>query len=314
MVNSSINTDRVSQTDRNIQARPQTSYVDIDNTQQIADVGIDNTPRMLAAETNMKNLDTEDQVEARLWVKNLFNANSNWTNQSIDWVATEEKIRDIWYDGDSKSIDESSYMRLEDPLYHASLTRKRKLADPSEGDYADRTKKRLENSFEFDTSTSTSLDRKNRLLWSIFKNNAVLELTGLKTKIIPILKSMGKTSPMDMDKSGYVWIDGSLISVFVSEGVRTPFRLKPIVDTKSGVKANQNYYFSEPTAAKPFYIRNQENKAVSGKVFNDLMKTIRWMDTFNSLMTGFEDIERYVYENDDPPLIQNLKANLQLLN
>ncbi|GMF40201.1 unnamed protein product [Phytophthora lilii] len=79
----------------------------------------------------------------------------------------------------------------------------------------------------------------------------------------------------------------------ISEGVRIPFRLKPIVDTKSGVKANQNYYFSEPTAAKPFYIRNHENKAVSGKVFNDLMETIRWMDTFNSLMTGFEEIEQY---------------------
>ncbi|GMF66394.1 unnamed protein product [Phytophthora lilii] len=44
------------------------------------------------------------------------------------------------------------------------------------------------------------------------------------------------------------------------------------------------------------------------------MKTIRWMDTFNSLMTGFEDIERYVYENDDPPLKTNLEANLQVLN
>ncbi|GMF66393.1 unnamed protein product [Phytophthora lilii] len=41
-------------------------------------------------------------------------------------------------------------------------------------------------------------------------------------------------------------------SKIVPEGVRLPFRLKPIVDTKSGVKANQNYYFSEPTAAKPF--------------------------------------------------------------
>ncbi|GMF34109.1 unnamed protein product [Phytophthora lilii] len=89
MVNSSNNTDRVNQTDRNIEARPQTSDVGIDNTQQTADVGIDNTqqtadvgidntPRMLDAETNMKNLDTEDQVEARSWVRNLFNANPNW--------------------------------------------------------------------------------------------------------------------------------------------------------------------------------------------------------------------------------------------
>ncbi|GMF40515.1 unnamed protein product [Phytophthora lilii] len=78
MVNSSNNTDRVNQTDRNIQARPQT-----------ADVGIDNTPRMLDAETNMKNLDTDDQVEARSWVKNLFNANPNWVALRIKQLSVK---------------------------------------------------------------------------------------------------------------------------------------------------------------------------------------------------------------------------------
>ncbi|GMF16851.1 unnamed protein product [Phytophthora lilii] len=38
------------------------------------------------------------------------------------------------------------------------------------------------------------------------------------------------------------------------------------------------------------------------------------MDTFNSLMTRFEDLKRYVYENNDPALKNNLEANLQLLN
>ncbi|GMF25949.1 unnamed protein product [Phytophthora lilii] len=194
MVNSSSNTDRVNQTDKNIQARPQTSDVGIDNTQQTADAGVDNTPRMLDAETNMKNLDTEDQRKTGkddnrylLGEKGSLIAaktgRKSKTYQSIDWVATEEKVRNIWYDGESKSIDESSYMRLEDPLYHVSLTRKRKVADPSEGDDAFRTRQRLEDSFEFDTSTSTSLDQvdsKNRLLWSIFKNKAVLESSGLR--------------------------------------------------------------------------------------------------------------------------------------
>ncbi|CEG45002.1 uncharacterized protein PHALS_01324 [Plasmopara halstedii] len=64
------------------------------------------------------------------------------------------KIRDIWCDGESKSIDESSYMRLEDPLYHADA--KGILNDPSEGNHAGRTKQRLEDSFKFDTSTLTS--------------------------------------------------------------------------------------------------------------------------------------------------------------
>ncbi|GMF30095.1 unnamed protein product [Phytophthora lilii] len=275
------------------------------------------------------------------------------TYQSIDWVATEEKIRDIWYDGESKSIDESSYMRFEDPLCHASLTRKRKLADPSEGDYADRTKQRLQDSFEFDTSTSTSLDQvdtwvkhlrwikldtcgfmvhqlvylvlivgesSQRLLkkvdWrstfqefidlvkdrddvDLFTNEDTTKLAkafeprdgearhGIKIGIDEDMNSSLTNADNDAKK---ILMD--YYSKIVSEGVRIPFRLKPIVDTKSGVEANQNYYFSEPTAAKLFYIRNQEIKAVSGKVFSDFMKTIRWMDTFNSLMTGFKDIER----------------------
>ncbi|CEG45386.1 uncharacterized protein PHALS_01687 [Plasmopara halstedii] len=50
--------------------------------------------------------------------------------QSIDWVPTEKKIRNIWYDDESKSIDQN--MRLGDTLHHASLTRKRKSADSCE--------------------------------------------------------------------------------------------------------------------------------------------------------------------------------------
>ncbi|CEG49842.1 uncharacterized protein PHALS_07583 [Plasmopara halstedii] len=55
----------------------------------------------------------------------------------------------------------------------------------------------------------------------------------------------------------------------VFEGVRIPFGLKPTIDIKSGVKANHTYFFGEPTAAKPFQIRNHENKADSGNVVSE---------------------------------------------
>ncbi|GMF28834.1 unnamed protein product [Phytophthora lilii] len=88
--------------------------------------------------------------------------------------------------------------------------------------------------------------------------------------------------------------------------------LKPIVDTKSGVKVNQYYYFSEPTAAKPFYIKKPREQSGFWQGFQRSCENSRY--TFNSLMIGFEDIERYVYKNDDPPLKKNLEANIQLLN
>ncbi|GMF21505.1 unnamed protein product [Phytophthora lilii] len=52
--------------------------------------------------------------------------------KSIDWIASEAKIRDILYDGESNSIDEISDMRLEDPLYHKRLHEKKNRLERSE--------------------------------------------------------------------------------------------------------------------------------------------------------------------------------------
>ncbi|GMF66469.1 unnamed protein product [Phytophthora lilii] len=245
---------------------------------------------MLDAETNMKNLDTEDQVEARSWVKNLFNANPN-----------------------------------------------------CEGGDAFRTRRRLEDSLEFDTSTSTSSDqrdRKYRLLWILLNNKSLLESAGLQKALEPVLKGDDHKLPLVIDKDSYVWIDGSSVSVFGKDSgrlsrlsprkdfgkyftpgegesrhgvlsgidedmdktltnadnhaeeiltnyykklqeddVKIPFRLNPIVDTKDGVKPHPSYYFGQPTVLKTFNIRNDQVKPISGDGLKYLMKTIRWMDT-----------------------------------
>ncbi|GMF30598.1 unnamed protein product [Phytophthora lilii] len=142
----------------------------------------------------------------------------------------------------SKSIDESSYMRLKDPLDHTSLTQKRKIADPSEGDYADHTKQRLEDTFEFDTSTSTSLDHvdmKDRDDVDLFTNEDTTKLAkafeprdgearhGIK---IGIDKDMNSSLTSADNEAKKIRMD--YYNKIVSEGVQLLFRLKPIVDTK----------------------------------------------------------------------------------
>ncbi|GMF20407.1 unnamed protein product [Phytophthora lilii] len=65
--------------DRNIQPRSQTSDFGVNVSPQTSDIEIDGTPQTAEAETNTKIrlVDTEDQLEARSWVKNLYNANPN---------------------------------------------------------------------------------------------------------------------------------------------------------------------------------------------------------------------------------------------
>ncbi|KAG2820921.1 hypothetical protein PC112_g11586 [Phytophthora cactorum] len=46
--------------------------------------------------------------------------------------------------------------------------------------------------------------------------------------------------------------------------VMIPFRLKPIVDSKNGVKPHLTYYFGKPEHDQVLNIRNRDNKPVSG--------------------------------------------------
>ncbi|GMF65914.1 unnamed protein product [Phytophthora lilii] len=99
---------------------------------------------------------------------------------------------------------------------------KRKRVNTSDGDIADRTKQRLEDSFLFDNSTSTTSDQtdgKITLFWIISKNKGLLESNGLRKKIIPILNGPSKSSPIDND--GYVWVDGDSTSVNGKESDRS---------------------------------------------------------------------------------------------
>ncbi|GMF65761.1 unnamed protein product [Phytophthora lilii] len=116
-----------------------------------------------------------------------------------------------------------------------------------------------------------------------------------------------------------------------AKGVKIPFRLKPIVESMSSVKTHPEYYFGEPSQTKPLNIRNGKHKQVSGEALKGLMKNIRWMDTFISLLDGFEELNAYLNDDtvalygDSPPSFdesrepdqqrrKNLDDNLKILN
>ncbi|GMF34195.1 unnamed protein product [Phytophthora lilii] len=86
---------------------------------------------------------------------------------------------------------------------------KRKRVNASDGDIADRTKQRLEDTFLFDNSTSTPSDQtdgKIKLFWIISKNKGLLKLNGLRKKTVPILNGPSKSFPIENDGSD--WVDG----------------------------------------------------------------------------------------------------------
>jgi hypothetical protein len=98
-----------------------------------------------------------------------------------------------------------------------------------------------------------------------------------------------------------------------------PFRLKPVVDTKNGEKAHSTYYFSAPSENHYFNIRNKEHKSVSGNAWTELMKVMRWMDTFLALLNGLEDAHRTATNIEGPAteaekkMIKNVNDNLKII-
>ncbi|KAJ8552420.1 hypothetical protein ON010_g10129 [Phytophthora cinnamomi] len=98
-----------------------------------------------------------------------------------------------------------------------------------------------------------------------------------------------------------------------------PFRLKPVVDTKNGVKAHATYYFSVPSDNHYFNIRNKDHKVVSGNAWTGLMKVMRWMDTFLALLSGLEDARRTATDIEGPAteaekkMIKNVNDNLKII-
>ncbi|RAW20626.1 hypothetical protein PC110_g22932, partial [Phytophthora cactorum] len=98
-----------------------------------------------------------------------------------------------------------------------------------------------------------------------------------------------------------------------------PFRLHPVVDSKTGVKTHDTYYFGVPSEKRYFNIRDKDHKPVSGKGLSDLMKRLRWMDTFLALLSGLEyayrtatDIEGPANE-EEKKMIKNVNDNLKTI-
>ncbi|KAG6945984.1 hypothetical protein JG687_00016983 [Phytophthora cactorum] len=98
-----------------------------------------------------------------------------------------------------------------------------------------------------------------------------------------------------------------------------PFRLHPVVDSKTGVKPHDSYYFSVPSEKRYFNIRDKDHKPVSGKGLSDLMKRMRWMDTFLALLSGLEDAYRTATDIEGPAneeekkMIKNVNDNLKII-
>ncbi|KAG2765221.1 hypothetical protein Pcac1_g23285 [Phytophthora cactorum] len=98
-----------------------------------------------------------------------------------------------------------------------------------------------------------------------------------------------------------------------------PFRLHPVVDSKTGVKPHDTYYFSVPSEKRYFNIRDKDHKPVSGKGLSDLMKRMRWMDTFLALLSGLEDAYRTATDIEGPAneeekkMIKNVNDNLKII-
>ncbi|GMF14364.1 unnamed protein product [Phytophthora fragariaefolia] len=212
----------------------------------IANVGIENSVRMIDAEssTNTAIMDREDQVASRNWINAFCKSNPNGASigiipvkrdgsddenrvicdngsirsvktgrkyqkyDSFDWVATESKIRDIFYNGESNSIDEVGAMRSEDKPLRSD--RKRKGEDDIEDLDIPINDPRLDLKF-LDKSTSTKLDddAKYKLTWFIIQNKNLLLANRPERQIAPVLKN-GKEY-----RGGYLWIDDKFrIDVF----------------------------------------------------------------------------------------------------
>ncbi|KAG6941865.1 hypothetical protein JG688_00018433, partial [Phytophthora aleatoria] len=83
--------------------------------------------------------------------------------------------------------------------------------------------------------------------------------------------------------------------------LKTLFNLRPIIDTRNGAKTHESYYIGEPMRDRILDIRNKDDKPVSWKPYGDLLKSVRWMDTFQSLLTGLEE-RHQIASSLKPPL------------
>jgi len=138
------------------------------------------------------------------------NDNRSKAYNLIDWVKTLNKLEDI--------MDDEWVMNEERLRGEERLDRKRAAPDRREGDDSNRSKQRLDYSFEYDRSSSTKLDQRNNkieLIWLINKHIKFIRSNDLQKKIRPILTHSS-------DLNSYVWLHNNSLGVFgiVSDKLR----------------------------------------------------------------------------------------------
>jgi hypothetical protein len=247
-------------TDRNIQAQPMTSDVGVDNSVRMRDASVDAEPSTTDAATNTPRkparLDTEEQVASREWVKAFYKKFPNWVAlrihpikkkdtkddkryvigengtllskngkkykryEYIDWVATMEKIKDMYYDAESQSIDETHGMLEEENRTRTMmrLEKNKRAGDELEELDVVLKDRRLPNITFGRKITSTTSDDDNsrfKMLWIISKNMEMLDSNGLMKSITPIFKGQYKSDKSSLEQ--FVWVKDGSVDVFGKE-------------------------------------------------------------------------------------------------
>jgi hypothetical protein len=139
------------------------------------------------------------------------------TYGTIDWVATESKIRDIYYDAESQSIDEVGAMRDEENRTRTimRLEKNKRAGDELEELDVVLKDRRLPNiTFDRKITSTTSDDDRSRfkMLWIISKNMEMLDSNGLMKSIVPIFKDKYKSDKSSLEQ--YVWVKDGSVDVF----------------------------------------------------------------------------------------------------
>ncbi|GMF23203.1 unnamed protein product [Phytophthora lilii] len=217
--------------DAEVQAKPNINDAEVQATPSVVDIGVNSIPTMTdvgigedkatADDTLLSdggNDEIEEQKRSKQAVAEIFEVYPNLSELGIHPLASNERQLTKYYIGNDAKTYKRNEMSKEDKKLQVWQRIGSKRANaPSVDDYK-QSKQRLEDSFLFDNSTSTTNDQsdsKINMFWAIIKNKEMLETNGLRKKIVPILKGTIKSFPID--GNGYVWIDGNSISVFGKE-------------------------------------------------------------------------------------------------
>ncbi|KAL3659127.1 hypothetical protein V7S43_015707 [Phytophthora oleae] len=210
--------------------------------------------------------------------------------------------------------------RLTEPLevWESLIGKKRRLSNSLKNDDSNRSKQRLEDSFAVDASTSTEDTPEGKELtpntYTPSQDDAEARhgvLSGNSEDMDKILSNADNDAKLILTR---------FYTDLRSKKVKVAFDLQPVIDTANEVKVHQSYYFDNPIKKRLFNIKDlTTGKAISAGDLSDLMKSIRWMDTFTALMDGFQYLDKYLTERGDKTSEEktaqtNLTQNLEILD